>query len=205
MATDDDHASLAPRAGDDGSGSGAVRRIDEEPGRSVARTIVEWIGVALAALVIATILRTYVVQTFWIPTGSMIPTLQENDRVVVNKLSYKLHGVGRGDIVVFTTPPGVPEDYKDLVKRVVGLPGDTVEGLNGKVLVNGTVLDESYLPEGTATSQFGPQKVPAGTYWVMGDNRGNSTDSRSFGPIPERTIVGHAVVRIWPLRRFGLL
>lgn len=204
MAADDDERASLSRSTDreevrsDGGH-------DEGPGRSVARTVLEWIGVALAALVIATILRTYVVQTFWIPTGSMIPTLQENDRVVVNKLSYKLHGVGRGDIVVFTTPPGVPEDYKDLVKRVVGLPGDTVEGLNGKVFVNGKVLDESYLPEGTATSQFGPQKVPAGTYWVMGDNRGNSTDSRSFGPIPKRTIVGHAVLRIWPLRRFGLL
>jgi len=204
MAADDDERASLSRSTDREGGYGDSRH-DEGPGRSVTRTILEWIGVALAALVIATILRTYVVQTFWIPTGSMIPTLQENDRVVVNKLSYKLHGVGRGDIVVFTTPPGVPEDYKDLVKRVVGLPGDTVEGLNGRVLVNGKVLDESYLPEGTATSQFGPQKIPAGTYWVMGDNRGNSTDSRSFGPIPERTIVGHAVVRIWPLRRFGLL
>jgi signal peptidase I len=178
---------------------------DADGGRSIARTIAEWVGVAVVAIVIATVLRTYVVQTFWIPTGSMIPTLQENDRVVVNKLSYRLHGVGRGDIIVFTTPPGVPEDYKDLVKRVIALPGETVEGLNGKVLVDGKVLDESYLPEGTATSQFGPQRVPPGTYWVMGDNRSNSTDSRVFGPIPKRTIVGHALVRIWPLRRFGLL
>ncbi|MFM7225727.1 MAG: signal peptidase I [Actinomycetota bacterium] len=176
-----------------------------EPGRSLLRTILEWIGVAVAALLIATFLRTYVVQTFWIPTGSMIPTLQENDRVVVNKLSYRLHGVDRGDIIVFTTPPGVPEDYKDLVKRVIGLPGDTVEGLNGRVLVNGKVLDESYLPEGTSTSQFGPKIIPPNSFWVMGDNRSNSTDSRSFGPIPKRSIVGHAVLRIWPLRRFGLL
>ena len=169
------------------------------------RTVLEWVGVALTALLIATLLRTFVVQTFWIPTGSMIPTLQENDRVVVNKLSYKLHGVHRKDIVVFTTPPGVPKDYKDLIKRVIGLPGDTVEGLNGKVFVNGKALDEGYLPPGTFTSQFGPRRIPADSYWVMGDNRGNSTDSRVFGPIPRRSIVGRAALRIWPLRRFGLL
>ena len=191
--------------GSDPEESTATRRASSEAGRSFGRTVVEWIAVAVVAILIATVLRTYVVQTFWIPTGSMIPTLQENDRVVVNKLSYRLGGVDRGDIIVFTTPPGVPEDYKDLVKRVIALPGETVEGLNGKVLVDGKVLDESYLPEGTSTSQFGPRKIPAGTYWVMGDNRSNSTDSRVFGPVPKDSIVGHAVVRIWPLRRFGLL
>lgn len=191
--------------GSDPEESTATRRASSEAGRSFGRTVVEWIAVAVVAILIATVLRTYVVQTFWIPTGSMIPTLQENDRVVVNKLSYRLGGVDRGDIIVFTTPPGVPEDYKDLVKRVIALPGETVEGLNGKVLVDGKVLDESYLPEGMSTSQFGPRKIPAGTYWVMGDNRSNSTDSRVFGPVPKDSIVGHAVVRIWPLRRFGLL
>lgn len=191
--------------GSDPEESTATRRASSEAGRLFGRTVVEWIAVAVVAILIATVLRTYVVQTFWIPTGSMIPTLQENDRVVVNKLSYRLGGVDRGDIIVFTTPPGVPEDYKDLVKRVIALPGETVEGLNGKVLVDGKVLDESYLPEGTSTSQFGPRKIPAGTYWVMGDNRSNSTDSRVFGPVPKDSIVGHAVVRIWPLRRFGLL
>lgn len=191
--------------GSDPEESTATRRASSEAGRLFGRTVVEWIAVAVVAILIATVLRTYVVQTFWIPTGSMIPTLQENDRVVVNKLSYRLGGVDRGDIIVFTTPPGVPEDYKDLVKRVIALPGETVEGLNGKVLVDGKVLDESYLPEGMSTSQFGPRKIPAGTYWVMGDNRSNSTDSRVFGPVPKDSIVGHAVVRIWPLRRFGLL
>ena len=109
--------SLGATAPEVGGTTGKRRGRRSEP-RPLWRTILEWIGVAITALVIATLLRTFVVQTFWIPTGSMIPTLQENDRVVVNKLSYKLHGVHRKDIVVFTTPPGVPKDYKDLIKRV---------------------------------------------------------------------------------------
>src|SRR5262249_2447276 len=154
---------------------------------------------------VAVLLRTYVVQTFWIPSGSMVPTLQENDRVIVNKLSYHMHAVHRGDIVVFTTPPGVSRSFKDLVKRVVGLPGQEVSGHGGHVFVNGKELAEKYLPAGTATSDFGPETVPPNSFWVMGDNRGNSADSRVFGSIAKRTIVGRAFLRIWPLNRIGFL
>lgn len=173
--------------------------------RDRKRSAFEWVVVIVAAVVIAVLLRAFVVQTFYIPSGSMEPTLRKNDRVVVNKLSYHLHSVHRGDIVVFTTPPGVNKSFKDLVKRVVGLPGETVQGRDGKVLVNGTVLPEKYLPAGTLTSDFGPYTVPPKSVWVMGDNRGNSEDSRVFKAIPEHTIVGRVFVRIWPITRLGFL
>ncbi len=173
--------------------------------RDRKRSAVEWVVVVVAAVVIAVLLRSFVVQTFYIPSASMEPTLKKNDRVVVNKVSYRVHDVHRGDIVVFTTPPGVNKSFKDLVKRVVGLPGETVEGRDGKVLINGTALAEKYLPAGTLTSDFGPYTVPAKSAWVMGDNRGNSEDSRVFKAIPEHTIVGRVFVRIWPLNRLGFL
>lgn len=169
------------------------------------RSWIEWVIVIVAAIAIAVLLRTFVVQTFYIPSESMVPTLQKHDRVVVNKLSYRMHGIHHGDIVVFTTPPGVDRSYKDLVKRVIGLPGDVVEGRDGHVVLNGKVLEEKYLPNGTYTSDFGPVTVPANSVWVMGDNRTNSEDSRVFHAIPQNTIVGRVFVRIWPPNRLGLL
>ena len=173
--------------------------------REAKRSRIEWIVVVVAAVGIAILLRTFVVQTFYIPSGSMEPTLKKNDRVVVNKLSYHMHDVHRGDIVVFTTPPLVNKSFKDLVKRVIGLPGETVQGRGGKVRINGKALPEKYLPAGTFTSDFGPVKVPAKSVWVMGDNRNNSEDSRVFKAIPQSTIVGRVFVRIWPLTRIGFL
>jgi signal peptidase I len=168
------------------------------------RSTIEWIVVIGAAIVIALVLRTFVLQTFYIPSDSMVPTLQQHDRVVVSKLSYHLHSVHRGDIVVFTTPKGVNPSFKDLVKRVVGLPGETVQGKGSHVFVNDKQLPEKYLPHGVFTSDFGPVTVPANSYWVMGDNRGDSEDSRVFHAIPGKTIVGRVFVRIWPLNRIGI-
>jgi signal peptidase I len=169
------------------------------------KSILEWVLVLGVALGVALVLRAFVVQTFYIPSPSMVPTLQVDDRVIVNKLSYRLHPVHRKDLVVFTTPPTVDKKFKDLVKRVIGLPGDRIEGRDGKVYINGQPLNEPYLADGTITRDFGPFAVPAGQYYVMGDNRGNSEDSRVFGPIPKSTIVGRAFLRIWPLNRFGFL
>jgi signal peptidase I len=169
------------------------------------RVIIEWVIVIVAAVTVAALLRTFVVQTFWIPSASMEPTLMTGDRVVVNKLSYRLHDVHRGDIVVFTTPPGVSENYKDLIKRVIALPGESVQGTDGKVVVDGRPIDESYLPDGTFTTDLDITTVPEDSVWVMGDNRDQSSDSREFGAIRESTIVGRAFVRIWPLSRFGFL
>jgi signal peptidase I len=110
--------------------------------------------------------------------------------------------VHRGDIVVFKGPEQAQGQVKDLIKRVIGLPGDTVEAHDGKVFVNGKAINEPYLGPGITTGPLEPQKIPANHYWVMGDNRGNSKDSRFFGPIDKSLIIGRAFVRVWPVSRF---
>jgi signal peptidase I len=176
-------------------------------GGSSARAIVEWVVILVAALTVAIVVKTFLIQAFFIPSGSMEPTLKPGDRVLVNKLSYKLHSIHRGDIVVFKRPPSEADDptIKDLIKRVIGLPGDTIEGRDGTVYINGQPLKEPYLPAGTVTSSLPLTTVPAGSYFVMGDNRGNSKDSRFIGPIPGHLIVGRAFVRVWPVSGLGLL
>ena len=187
--------------------------------RSGTKTAIEWIVLFVAAIAIALLIKTFLFQAFYIPSGSMLPTLQQDDRVLVNKLSYKLHPVHRGDIVVFSAPKGpdgkpIDPTVKDLVKRVIGLPGDSVSEQDGHVYINGKPLKESYLPAGTVTdcaSFTDPhcfakaEPVPPNEYWVMGDNRGYSKDSRYFGPIKKSTIVGRVFIRIWPLNRIALL
>jgi signal peptidase I len=174
--------------------------------RSTTRTLLEWGGLIVAALLIAFVIKTYLVEAFYIPSESMTPTLLVGDRVLVNKLSYDLHDVHRGDIVVFKAPPGEETaQIKDLVKRVVGLPGDTIEGRGGTIYINGKQLAEPYLPKGTESRTFAEEKVPAGHYFVLGDNRQNSKDSTYFGAIKSNLIVGRVFLRIWPLNRVGTL
>ena len=173
------------------------------------RGAIEWVAIIAAALIAALVIKTWLIQAFYIPSESMVPTLVKDDRVLVNKLSYRLHDVHRGDIVVFERPPsdaGTPE-IKDLIKRVVGLPGETVEtDEEGRVLIDGKVLKEPYLQNGVTTVPgITKQKVPPGRYWVMGDNRGNSKDSRVIGTIPEDDIVGRAFVRVFPITSLTLL
>ena len=132
------------------------------------------------------LVKAFLFQTFYIPSDSMVPTLKTNDRVIVNKLSYDFHSVHRGDIVVFTTPKGpdgrpIDPTIKDLVKRVIGLPGDIVAETDGHITINGKELNEPYLPKGTVSdcSSFTAQcfptgPIPANHYWVMGDNRSES-------------------------------
>jgi signal peptidase I len=172
--------------------------------------------VVVVALVAAILLRTFVVQTFYIPSGSMEPTLQIGDRILVDKLAYHLHGVDRGNIVVFKRPAnedcGGPP-VADLVKRVIGLPGDTISLKKGRVLIDGKLLNESWLPAikqdttyqgpaGTAYNLAKPYVIPANHYFMMGDNRGNSCDSRYWGPIPRSLIVGKVDLRVWPVTAF---
>jgi signal peptidase I len=188
-----------------------------QPVRKAAKTVVEWVLLIGGALVIALVVKAFFFQAFYIPSDSMVPTLKTDDRVIVNKLSYHLHAVHRGDIVVFKTPKGpdgkpIDPTIKDLVKRVIGLPGETVSERDGKILINGKALDESYLPAKTVSNcaSFSPQcfptsRLPADRYWVMGDNRPNSRDSRYFGAIAKSEIVGRVFVRVWPLNRIGLL
>ena len=181
------------------------------------RSLVEWVAVIVGALVVALVVKTFLFQAFFIPSASMEPTLEEGDRVLVNKLSYDLHDIRRGDVVVFELPPDKvgPDGIKDLIKRVIGLPGDVIETRDGVVYVNDRRLEEPYLPEGTLTGDpsngnnpaIERQTVPEGTIFVMGDNRANSHDSRyaDRGPIPIDSVVGRAFVLVWPLGEIGSL
>jgi signal peptidase I len=170
------------------------------------RSAIEWVAVIVGALVVALVVKTFLIQAFYIPSESMVPTLQVGDRVLVNKLSYTRGDVDRGDIVVFARPGGPGSDgIADLIKRVVALPGETVEGRDGAVHIDGERLDEPYLPDGTTTSPFPPSTVPEDHVWVMGDNRGASDDSRRFHAVPMDDVVGRAFVVIWPLSEIGLL
>ena len=180
--------------------------------RNGTKTAVEWVLLIVGALIIALLIKTFLFQAFYIPSESMVPTLEKNDRVLVNKLSYKMHDVNRGDIIVFKAPDGTDPSVKDLVKRVIGLPGETVSAENGKIFIDGKELDEPYLPDGTVSNCasfreqcFPTGKVPDDQYWVMGDNRASSKDSRFFGTIAKSEIIGRVFVRIWPLNRLDLL
>ena len=169
---------------------------------STARNLLEWVVIIAGALIVAVVVKTFLIQAFYIPSGSMLPTLHEQDRVLVNKLSYDLHPVNRGDIVVFKGPDQAEGQVKDLIKRVIGLPGDIVESREGAMYVNGKPIKEDYLGPGITTGPLEPITVPPDHYFVMGDNRGNSKDSRFFGPIDKKLIIGRAFVRVWPLSRF---
>lgn len=180
--------------------------------RRAARSTIEWIIIICAALLVAFVVKTFLIQAFYIPSASMDPTLEIKDRVLVNKMSYRLHDINRGDIVVFERPECDTSDpaIKDLIKRVVALGGERVEGRDGTVFVDGNRLNEPYLPDGVSTGDFGPVEVPEGHIWVMGDNRSNSKDSRflcNSGPTPieEDDVVGRAFVRVWPFGKFDLL
>jgi len=187
------------------------------------RNAIEWVVVVAGALLVAIIIKTFLFQAFYIPSPSMEPTLKVGDRVLVNKLSYKLHDVHRSDIVVFERPSTKPqtvegcngesvtitpptnstENVHDLIKRVVALGGETVESRSGRIFVNGQLLDEPYLASTVVTPVFSTFsspciRVPKGDIFVLGDNRINSSASNSFGPIPESLIVGRAFVRVWP-------
>lgn len=172
---------------------------------STTRTIIEWVAVIGGALAVALVIQAFLVQAFYIPSSSMEPTLEVGDRVLVNKLSYDLHDVNRGDLVVFERPDGTEGDIKDLIKRVIGLPGETVEIRDGTVVIDGRVLDEPYLAEEEILAEFAPVEVPEDHVFVMGDNRDDSRDSRIFGPIPADSIVGRAFVRVWPPTSVGTL
>jgi signal peptidase I len=198
---------------------GRSKRSDK--GRKTRRTIIEWTILIGSALLIAILIKTFLFQAFYIPSESMKPTLNVGDRVLVNKVSYRLHDVNRGDIVVFETPPKAKDangEIKDLVKRVIALPGESFSTQSGGVLINGRPLKEPYLQQGvqTCAPNTGPScsngegdipatKIPAGDVLVLGDNRPASKDSRFFGPIKESSIVGRVFLRIWPLNDLGFL
>ena len=177
----------------------------------------------VVALALAIVLKTFVVQAFFIPSGSMEPTLDPGDRVLVQKVVY---GPDRGDVVVFADPKGRPgpdrgivggfvhwlstalgierPEHEDFIKRVIGLPGETIELRDGKLFVDGIQIPEPYLEGAADTRDYGPERVPSDALFVLGDNRLNSNDSRfGLGFVPIDKIVGRAFVIVWPPSRVG--
>jgi signal peptidase I len=147
--------------------------------------------------------RPFVVEAFWIPSASMVPTLKYGDRVLVNKFIYRFTEPERGDVIVFKS---VQDDQQDLIKRVVGVPGDEVAVRGGRLFVNGERQREPYVNKKLPDRSFAaPTTVPGNHVFVMGDNRANSQDSRVFGPVPKENIEGEAFLRFWPPGRIGLL
>jgi len=207
---------------------------EERRRNPVLRFLGELPGLVLMALILAVLIKTFLVQAFFIPSPSMVPTLTKGDRVLVTKIPYYVGDPKRGDVIVFEEPDpakqpergvvagavhwltqtlGVAKpDNEDYIKRVIGLPGDTVEGKKGKVFVNGLAIDEPYLEQ--KTSDFDEIRVPEDMLFVMGDNRSNSLDSRyglgvnptkqpGVGFIPIDKVVGKAFFIAWPPSRMS--
>lgn len=204
MATDRTYSVLDWDEGDPRGLPDAPRRGRESDRRARRRSGREWIFVVIGAFCTWLFLQTFVVQAFTIPSESMAPTLDKGDHVLVNKLATRFGDVHRGDVVVFhgsrSTQCG---SYRFLVKRVVGLPGERVEARNGVLLVDGAPLAEPYVAPGAVTDDFPQVVVPAGSYWMMGDNREVSCDSRRFGAIAGKAFVAPVFVRFWPPGRVG--
>lgn len=192
---------------DDGTEAtrGASTNEEDEEEAGFVRGLVEWVVVLVGAVIVALLLRAFLFQAFWIPSQSMEMTLLEQDRVLVNKLSYRLHDVNRGDVIVFRRPDEEQAEIRDLIKRVIGLPGEQVEARNDSIYIDGSLLIEPYLAPGESIPDFGPTLVPENEFFVMGDNRDESYDSRFFGTVSEDRIVGRAFILFWPLDRVGTL
>ena len=182
----------------------------------------EWGLVILGALLVAFLIKTFLMQAYFIPSSSMTPALQIGDRVLVNKLSYEMGDISRGDLIVFNRPPNQQMGESDLIKRVIGLEGETIEIIDGVIYITeaGTnerkVLIEPYLSASIFTGGFIDTTlceistetsclIPSEHVFVLGDNRNGSRDSRYFGPISEDLIVGRAFIRLWPLSSLKFL
>jgi len=173
--------------------------------KDVKKEIMEWVKSIVLAVVIAVFVKAFIFNTTYVLGNSMYPTLHEKDRLFANKLVLYFKGPSRGDIVVLEAPDAPNKDY---IKRVIGIGGDVVEIIDGKVYLNGSLLKEDYIEEGSYTHVYGQSKwiVPEGYVFVLGDNReeGASKDSRYFGCVPIRSIKGIANFRYFPFDgRFG--
>ncbi len=158
------------------------------------------------ALAIALFVRFFIAEPRYIPSPSMMPTLAVGDRLLVEKVSYRLHPPKQGDIVVFEPPPQLQEygysASQAFIKRVIGLPGQSVQVKQGQVLVDGQAIAESYVAEAPAY-EMPPVQIPEDSLFMMGDNRNDSNDSHVWGFLPEQNAIGKAVFRFWPLDKFG--
>ena len=176
----------------------------EHPEKSLGRVLAELVEIIVIAFALSWFLRTFVVEARLVPTGSMLPTIQLQDRIIVDKFFFKhFDQIRPGDIVVFR-PPASAHASEDFIKRVIGLPGDKVAVKDHVTYVNGQPLNEPYLLD-KPRQDFGPVTVPQDSLFVMGDNRNNSDDSRDWGFLPKENVTGRALFRYWPLNRFGAL
>lgn len=177
---------------------------NSESSKSNIRFLFEMVQIVLIAFALSWVLRTYVIEARKIPTGSMLPTIQLDDRVIVDKFFFKrFDHFSVGDIVVFHAPPSA-HTTDDYIKRIVGLPGDTIEIRNRITYINGQPLYEPYLLE-KPNNDFDPVIIPEDSVFVMGDNRNNSADSREWGPLPIENITGRTLFRYWPIGQIGAL
>ncbi len=174
----------------------------------IGEKIRENVQILVIALVLAVIIRGFIAEPRYIPSNSMLPTLLKGDRLVVEKISYRLHPPKKGDIVVFTPPEQLQNEgfRKDqaFIKRIIGLPGQEVKVEQGKVYINGEQLDEKYINE---PPDYKLEKiiVPENYLFVMGDNRNNSNDSHIWGFLPQKNVIGHAIFRFFPFDRVGMI
>ncbi|MBW4650120.1 MAG: signal peptidase I [Kastovskya adunca ATA6-11-RM4] len=177
---------------------------EKQPLQSVENPWVELLKTLTLSGILAFGIRSFVAEARYIPSGSMLPTLQINDRLIIEKVSYNFRSPERGDIVVFSpTDTLKQQNFKDaFIKRVIGLPGEKVEVKGGRVYVNDQPLRENYIEE-RPEYNYGPVTVTADQYLVLGDNRNNSYDSHYWGFVPRDRIIGRAAVRFWPLNRVG--
>lgn len=177
---------------------------NEPPRQSSENPVVEVLKTIGLSAVLAFGIRTFVAEARYIPSGSMLPTLQVNDRLIVDKLGYHFKSPQRGDIVVFSPTDALQkQNFHDaFIKRVIGLPGEKVQVKAGRVYINDQALRENYVAD-APQYEYGPVTVPDGSYLVLGDNRNNSYDSHYWGFVPRDHIIGRAVVRFWPVDRVG--
>ena len=169
---------------------------------------VELRNILALSIVLAFGIRHFVAEARYIPSESMLPTLEINDRLIVEKVSYHFREPQRGDVVVFSPTDAIqqanPDFHDALIKRIIGLPGDTVEVRDGQVYIDGQILVENYIDE-APNYPWGPEVIPEDSYLVLGDNRNNSYDSHFWGFVPQKNLIGRAAVRVWPLDRLGSL
>ncbi len=179
-----------------------ISKEKKEKDDSVWAFLKELIILVGTALVLAWVIKSFLIQPFFIPSSSMESTLKPNDRVLVNKVIYRIRPPQRQEIIVFSSPH---EQNKDLIKRIIGIGGDTLEIKDGTIFINGNKVEEDYTVSDKDPTNYGPIKIPPNSFFMMGDNRPFSQDSRFFGVIAKDDIIGKAFIIYWPINRIRII
>jgi len=175
--------------------------IEQQPLSSLGRELKVWTRDIVIAVGLAVFIIVFFYQPVQVEGTSMAPLLRDQERIFINKFVYRFEPIHRGDVVVFWYPLDTSESF---IKRVIGLPGDTIQIKSGRLFVNGKYVPEPYVPKKYFDdSSYGPITIPPHEYFVMGDHRNSSNDSRIFGPVPRKYIYGKAVFAYWPFKKFG--